>query len=65
MPQYLSDNTRGVPLEWHGLTIYELLRSIVRSLHWTRENELDALGLIDRMEEVGMFGSMGDTIKSD
>lgn len=60
----LSENTRGVPVSMSGMTVYELLRSLVRSVHWTYENEIDAIEFIDRLETLGFFGNLGDTVKS-
>lgn len=60
----ISDNTRGVPVSMSGMTIYELLRSLVRSANWTYENEMDASAFIDQLESLGFFGNLGDTVKS-
>lgn len=59
-----SDNTRGEPIVYSGMTIYELLRSMIRSLKWSYENENDAIAFVDQLEQIGFFGSMADTIKS-
>ena len=60
----ISDNTRGVPVSMSEMTVYELLRSLVRSVHWSYENELDSIEFIDRLEVIGFFGSLADTLKS-
>lgn len=63
-PFLYSPSTIGAPVSFGQVNIYELFRNLIRSAHWTRENELDALGLVDKLEEVGFFGTLGDTVKS-
>lgn len=60
----LSDSTRGAPMMMSGMTIYELLRSLIRSAKWSYENELDAIQFVDNLEALGFFGTLGDTAKS-
>ena len=58
------DPTAGAPPV--KLTFYDLLRHFVRSSRWaSNDEEYAAECLIDELERLGMFGSLGETVKQE